>query len=265
MYNYIAKNYVDKFRVKAVIDQRTNDFCRNAKGELDNNNDIYIVCENGIQVHHWGGNMLWVYIPSIMRGHNIVKKIYAEFINENNVDKSESIIERKPDNAENPSNTVKKETITILDKNIFKEDLKNKNNIIVDIQEDDSEVWFKVRDKDFDKIVPYIKPLTNGKSISPFSSRNLPKNKKYEYSLDQKEAYNKIISRIPSGDILQIGRMSTRFLTNILTKKLGMDAVSIKNDMKKEMMKTKDYIYFKGYEKDYLDFLDKEIRQIYGD
>ena len=56
------------------IDQRTNDFCRDKNGELNNPNDIYIKCADGIKIFHYGGDVLKVYIPSLQKGHNIVKK-----------------------------------------------------------------------------------------------------------------------------------------------------------------------------------------------
>jgi hypothetical protein len=256
-YSYIAKNYVGKFRVKTVIDQRTNDFCRDENGNLENGIDVYIACANGIQVFHYGGKTLEVYIPSIGRGHNIIKKIYAKYINPKNVDISVIEINRE-------DTLIKKENITIIDEDLFSKDLRNDSNIMFDIKEDDAEVWFKVKDKNFDKIVPYIEPLTLGASISPFSSRNLPKGKKYDYTKEQIQAYEKIIRVIPKEDKLRIGQINTRFLNELLTKRLGVDSTFIKADMKKEMMKLKDYIYFKGYEKDYLNFLQKEIEKIYG-
>ena len=65
--------YVGTYRVKSEIDQRTNDFCRNDKGELENNQDIYIKCAKGIRIYHYGGGILLVYIPSKGRGRNIIK------------------------------------------------------------------------------------------------------------------------------------------------------------------------------------------------
>ena len=83
---------------------------------------------------YYGRNLLQAYIPSLGRGHNIVK-----YINEN-----------------------------------FGED------IIFDIEETDSEILFKFNTKHADNIIPLLKPKTSGANISPFSSKNLPKNKNYK-------------------------------------------------------------------------------------
>lgn len=73
--NYYLSKYVGKYRVKAEIDRSTNDFCRDNNGNLCNDLDIYIKCANRIQIYHFGGNILEVYIPSIGRGHNILNAI----------------------------------------------------------------------------------------------------------------------------------------------------------------------------------------------
>ena len=71
--NYYLHKYVGKYRVKAAIDQSTNDFCRDEHGNLENNMDVWIKCANGIKIFHYGGSTLQVYIPSIGRGINIIK------------------------------------------------------------------------------------------------------------------------------------------------------------------------------------------------
>ncbi len=141
--------------------------------------------------------------------------------------------------------------------------------VAFDIRKSDAEVVFKVKDKDLPNIIDLLHPITNGANISPFSPKNLPKDKsKVQFTTEQNEVYQKITAPIPKEDKLLIGKLNTRFLKEILAKKLkkerGLkDMAAIKADMKKEQLKLREYIYFRGYERDYIDFLQKEISKIY--
>ena len=125
-------------------------------------------------------------------------------------------------------------------------------------------MFFKVKDKDLSKIINLLKPQTSGASISPFSPKNLHK-EKYQYTNEQIRLYKEITDVIPESDKLLIGKLNNLFFSNILCKKLRMKIDEIKVDMKKEQLKMKDYIYAKGYEKEYLEFLRKEIYNRYGE
>ena len=72
--------------------------------------DMYIDCQFGNKVFHFGNSTLQAYIPSLIRGHNIVKTIQQS----------------------NPS-------------------------IIFDISETDSEVLFKFKYINSDKVIPLLK------------------------------------------------------------------------------------------------------------
>ena len=78
MSSYLSK-YVGQYRVVAEIDQNTNDFtndfCRDMRGNLCNDDDVYIKCKKGIKIFHYGRGVLQVYIPSKQRGNNILKSI----------------------------------------------------------------------------------------------------------------------------------------------------------------------------------------------
>lgn len=257
--NYYLNKYVGTYRVKAEIDKRTNDFCRDEKGNLENNMDIWIKCTNGIKIFHYGGSTLQVYIPSINKGRNILRNIYRDFINKDNTDISVSTIIRD-------GKLINKEIISIIDKELYIKDLSNKN-IIFDIEETDEEVIFKVMDKNLEKIIDKLKPQTSGASISPFSPKNLPQGRgdnKYKYTPTQIEAYEKITDVIPKENKLIIGRLNNEFLNQILTKKLRLGISEIKADMKKECLKLRDYIYAKGFEKEYLEYLEKNIKNNWG-
>lgn len=248
--NYYLHKYVGKYRVKAAIDQNTNDFCRDEHGNLENNMDVWIKCANGIKIFHYGGSTLQVYIPSIGRGRNIIKYIYRDHINPNNVNVSICTTER--DGKE-----VIKESLAIIDESTFSKDI-SKTKLIFDIEETDEEVLFKVMDKNLEKIVDRLKPQTSGADISPFSSRNLPKTKTYQYTNEQENAYKTILEHL--NNKLVIGRINNAFLADVVCKKSRQDLNFIKYDIKSKCMKVRDYIYSEGYEKEYLQYLKEKIK-----
>ena len=73
MAGYLMK-YKGKYRVKAHIDHSTNDFPRDIYGNIDTD-DLYIQCAYGNQIYHYGHSTLVAYIPSVGRGHNILKAL----------------------------------------------------------------------------------------------------------------------------------------------------------------------------------------------
>lgn len=256
---YYLSKYVGTYRVLAEIDKRTNDFCRDEQGNLDNDSDIYISCEKDIRIFHYGKNILWCYIPSIKLGNNIIKELYGKFINPNNTKIESKEVERKDGKIINKSN------IIIIDNELYEKEINN-NNIFFDFKQNDDESEFKFKSKDIEKIFEVIKPNTSGASISPFSPKNLKGKRNgeitYQFSKAQIEAYKEIINNIPEDNKLLISKINKRFLVDILCKKAKLNLKEIKADMKKEkIMKIKDYIYFKGYEKDYLKYLKKEIEK----
>ena len=142
-----------------------------------------------------------------------------------------------------------------------------KKTIIIYIEETDAEILFRIKDKNLESIIDILKPQTSGASISPFSPKNLPQgkgNNKYIYSNAQIEEYEKITNLIPKEDKLVIGKINNVFLKDILCKKLRQNLSELKADMKKKMLRTKDYIYEMGYEKEYIEYLRKEIEKKYG-
>lgn len=75
---YITSYLIDKFkgtyRIKATYNQWTNDFIRKLNGSLEDV-DCYIDCQHGNKIFHYGRDVLQAYIPSLGRGHNILKAI----------------------------------------------------------------------------------------------------------------------------------------------------------------------------------------------
>lgn len=77
MANYLISHYKGKYRLKAPYDLRTNQFPREENG-LFADNDVYIDCYKNIQIFSFGRGILECYIPSIIRGRNIIKAIKEE-------------------------------------------------------------------------------------------------------------------------------------------------------------------------------------------
>lgn len=75
--NYLLK-YKGKYRLLCELDQNTNDFSRNDDGSIEDI-DVYISCQHGNRIYTFGHIdnkrpvWLWAYVPSLIRGHNIVK------------------------------------------------------------------------------------------------------------------------------------------------------------------------------------------------
>ena len=153
------------------------------------------------------------YIPSIIRGHNIIK-----YINEN-----------------------------------------LGQDIIFDIEETDEEIIFKFNSKYDEKIIPLLKPKTSGASISPFSSKNLPRNKDYKIPYVELSQYKNIVAKIPPERILTITHTTNNFIKSLVTKKNTLD--NIKADMAVKGFKRKAYIHSIGKWNEYIKYLEKEIKE----
>lgn len=222
--NYLLK-YKGRYRLLCELDQNTFDFPRNEDESIEDI-DVYIACQHGNKIFTYGHidnkKPVWLiaYIPSITRGHNIIKA------------------------------------------------LKEKSIEYVDHMETDEEVEFKFKAADIEIVAELMKAKTAGASISPFSSKNLPKSD-VKIPTDEIARYKEITSVIPKGDLLIIHRLTNSFLDDILQKSLRKTTkdkkFSYKNEMKKLMMarQVKEYIWCKGMFEDYLKYLEKEIAKIY--
>ena len=154
-----------------------------------------------------GKSILEAYIPSIGRGHNIIKAIQSEL----------------------------------------------GSNIIISTQETDEEVIFQFHAKHMEQLEPYLKPKTSGASISPFSSKNLPRNKDYKIPEEDLVAYKSLIANLPQNQLIFVGKYTTSFLQSIATKKNTWDM--IKADMALKGLKGKEYIHSINKWNEYIAFL----------
>lgn len=208
--NYLITHYKGIYRIKTEYDILSNQFPRKLDGTLEDI-DCYINCYNNVRIFYFGRNTLQAYIPSLIRGHNIIKSI-----NEN-----------------------------------FGQD------IIFDIEETDSEVLFKFNTKYDNKIIPLLKPKTSGASISPFSSKNLPRNKDYKIPDEDFVKYKNIVSKIPREHILTITHTTNKYLKSLVTKKNTWE--DIKADMALKELKGKEYIHSIGKWDEYIQYLKENL------
>ena len=215
--------------------------------------DCYISCANG-RIFHYGGNVLQAYIPSIGTGRNIIKTIYANYINPSNCTRE---IKRYPVERNGEQSYIEKENIFITDYDIYESDLSLSSNIIFGLEETDSEVLFKFKYVDSDKIIPLMKPRTSGANISPFSSKNLPRNKDYKIPDEDFIIYKKIIENIPQNQLLSITHTTEKFIKSLSTKRNPIE--NIKADMKLNGLKGKEYIHSIGKWNDYIKYMEKNL------
>ena len=132
-------------------------------------------------------------------------------------------------------------------------------DIIHNIEQTDSEVLFRFHSKYMEQLVPYLKPRTSGANISPFSSRNLPKNKDYKIPDEELSIYKSIVENIPKERILSITHNTNNFLKSLATKKSTWE--DIKADMALKGLKGKEYIHSIGKWNDYISYLEENINE----
>ena len=143
--------------------------------------------------------------------------------------------------------------------NIVKTIQQSDPSLIFDIEETDSEILFKFKYVNSDKIIPLLKPRTSGSQISPFSSKNLPKSN-FKIPDDKLTQYKQIVSKIPPEKLLTLSRMTYSYLQTLVTKKNTWE--NIKSDMRLKCVKGKEYIYMIGKWEEYLIYLESEIMEM---
>ena len=238
-----------KYRLKAPYDLFTNNFPRDLNGSFSDY-DIYIDCQQGVQIFYFGHGTLESYIPSLGKGRNIIKAIYSDFIKPIENSPYITITEKEKDGEIATTNSFDYEAL-YQDKEL--------NNIINTIMETSEEVTFRFKWDQMEKLEKYFKPKTSAASRSPFSSKNLPKGD-YEIPEEDMDRYKEIASKLPKEDALKLGFMTTDYIKSLATKRNKIE--DIKADMKKKMLKSKEYIHSIGHWTEYLKYLEKEIAKL---
>lgn len=246
--SYLTEKFKE-YRIKCPIDQNTNDYPKKLNG-TNEDVDLYIDCHGNKKIFYFGNGILEAFIPSIKTGRNIIRQIYYENINPDNVEVSTSEILRD-------GKTVTRTTYKIKDQSLFNKDIED-SKFISNILETDSEVTFRFPYKNSEKIIPLLNPKTSGSGISPFSSRNLPK-RNYEIPTENIQVYKSIIDSIPKEDKLIISRITNSFISSVMAKSKPYKKVDMKSIMRKKMLKGKEFIHEEGYWDQYIDYLKAQL------
>lgn len=227
MGQYLLK-FKGKYRLLAELDKQTNDIPRNANGEIDQDDvEIYIACRHNMKITYYGLN-------ESRRG------VLTAYI---------------------PS--------VIRGRNIKKE-LKKQKIEIFDYDESDEEVMFHFNAVDIEPVATLMKAKISGANISPFSKRNLPQRKDIIIPDDEMKKYKEISSKVDKKDMLMFKTWNTAFLNNVLQKKIRKETKDKSYDYKADMKKmklgrqVKEFIWTKRYWQEYLNYLDKEVKNYYA-
>jgi len=235
---YLRK-YVGEYRVKADYDLDTNDFPRLENGSIDPSfDDLYIDCKNDIRIRHGVGNVLSCYIPSKQRGMNILRQIYID----------------------NVSDKLPKD-LTYLE-NLCEELVKK--NILVSAEVLDGEVYFEFKATMIGYIAELVGVKTTGKTIQPFSLKNLPKTA-YKIPEEDMEIYKKAIENFPSKTVEINGKPRTMpdgLLIKAVNKKFDKiilqskpNGFDLDKDKRIKGLNGKEYIHSLGMWEQYCEFL----------
>lgn len=103
----------------------------------------------------------------------------------------------------------------------------------------------------------YLKPKTSCANRSPFSTRNLPKNKSYAIPNEDQVEYKNIIEKIGKGNVIILTHKTNAYIKSLATKKNTWE--DIKADMALKGLSGKNYIHSIGKWKDYILYLHKEL------
>lgn len=235
--SYYLSKYVGKYRIMPEIDKSTNDFPRDADGKIEQI-DAYIKCRNDARIYHYGKNILVCYVPSLMRGRNVLKSL-----------------------AENAGLNLNDYAKTPFDYEELYRDL-TKTNVVLYIEETDSEVLWRYSDKYTEMMATLLGAQTLGSKRSPYSTKNLPK-KKYALDSAKNEAYKEITDRISPDDKLILHRLTTQFICDYIPSHYkAYSKVDMKKLMKKQMLKGKEFIDELGYWDAYIKFLKENLKTV---
>lgn len=226
-----------KYRVRADYDLSTNDFIRDENGNLDSSFDDYYIKIKSGKIRHYQGKELLVYIQSITRFRNILKRVYQEKIGD--IEKFK-ISKTKYD----------------LDK-MYEELISNGIITYVDEMEGEGEFHFHVKDMEYFANILEAETLSSHRS--PFSVKNLPKEnlKSYVIPLEDLALYEEIIKSIPKNEILKVVHINKRF-NDVIVEKKGKK-YDIKAEQKLAMLKGKEFYHSINMWKEYIDFLRKSL------
>ena len=236
MSNYLLR-YKGQYRLKCPIDESTNDFPKTLNG-LNEDVDVYIKCKKG-QIYNYGHGTLICYCDKLGSGRNILKALGKEI--GVNIDKY---------------TTISGQT-TLYDYDNYYKALEE-TKIIWDITETDEEVEWKFKAKDIELMAKYMQAQTSGASISPFSTKNLPK-AKYEIPVEDFNIYKEVTKDIDKNNMIIIGKATRSFVADIPNNYKKFKNKNIKELQRKSCLKGKEFIHSIELWTDYIKYLKENV------
>lgn len=254
MSNLLINKFKGKYTLRTEFDAESNEFTRKLNGTYEDI-DVYIKCKHDCKIFHYGNKNLQFYCPSIVRGKSIVRSIYGQFINPNNV--KQRTLEYDTFRNGNKYH-ISKNVIDIVDMDIFDADMQG-NNIIYDLEITDEEVLFKFKYTDLEKLKEILQPLMTSCNRSPFSVKNLNKS---NYKIPEKELkqYSILIEKIPISKRIKLTHISLKFLSTICKNEKRVEELNMQR--KKLGMKPKEFYHYMGKWEDYISYLTEEITNV---
>lgn len=246
MARYLQRKYVGVYRVKAEYDIDTKDFPRTEDGALDPDfDDLYIDCANNIKIKHGVGNVLSCYIPTKARGMNILKKIYQEKV-------SQTFPEEKTSDEKRYLENMCRELV--------------EKEVLVSAEVLDFEVYFEFKTDIMDYIAKLVGAKTNGSKISPFSSKNLPRE---PYKIPEKDIklykealkdFPKVTRDMGKGPIEVPDGLLIKQINGQFDEVIAASGIDVSKDRRAKGLKPKEYYHSLGNEtwQRYCEFLKEE-------
>ena len=147
--------------------------------------------------------------------------------------------------------------------------LKKQGVSYFDYDETDEEVLFNFLASDIEPVAKIMKARTSGVDISPFSIKNLPKNKSVVIPDEEIARYKEISCKVEKKDMRLFKTLNDKFLESMqrkIRKNTDNKQFDVKQDMKKEKLgrQVKEYIFLRGFWDEYLKYLDKNIAAYYN-
>lgn len=251
--NLLITKYKGKYTLKCPFDEDKNDFNRKLNGSYEDI-DVYVQCANKCKIFYYGNRgTLQFYCPSLPRGRNIIREIYATYINPDNV----SVTQNELDIIRNGKTVHSTRTYyTSIDTKLYQDDLAVDGNIIFDVEETDDEILFKFKYQDMDKLESILKPSTIACNRSPFSTKNLNKSD-YKIPDEDLESYIHVVKDIPQNELISLVHISQRFMNK---KAKNQKQLTVLNAEKKKLgMKPKEFYHYKGWWDEYVNYVKEEL------
>ena len=131
-----------------------------------------------------------------------------------------------------------------------------KIEIELDNSTSDGYIYFDA--KDIKKIATIVNPKTSGKSIDPFSNKNLPKVKYKIPSKDLNELYE-ITKNLTKQETMHFFKeTNSKFISGVRT--LNGEKFNAKEEYKKSRMSSKEFIHSVGLWDKYLSYVKKHLK-----